>query len=72
MFYLLDETIIRQRVMELNKRLDRLYVPADLGEETHGVRLSLPALRGWLMRRRGYLSISPNVRKDTKLAADKY
>ncbi len=45
----LDELIIRQRATELNKRLDRLYVPADLGKETNSARLSLAALRSWLM-----------------------
>ncbi len=50
MFNQFDEMIIRQRTVELNRRLDRLYVPADLGEKTRGARLSFGALRGWLTR----------------------
>ena len=46
----LEEMIIRQRTVELNNRLDRLYVPPDPEKETHGARFSLAALRvlGWL------------------------
>ncbi len=49
-FSQLDEIIIRQRTVELNKRLDRLYVLANPGKEASGTRFTLAALRGWLTR----------------------
>ena len=50
MFDPLGEMIIRQRTVELNERLDRLYVPLDPEQDTRRMRFLLAALSGWPMR----------------------
>ncbi len=47
MFYQLDELNARQRIAELNKRLEKLYVPIDLSEK---------AKRGWFISLRQWLA----------------
>ena len=44
----LDEIIIRQRTIELNNRLDRLYVPGYLSKTTRSVWSVLAILFDWI------------------------
>ena len=50
MFNQLNEMIARQQSIDLNQRLERLYVPADPAEKTGNRRDLFAAFRRWFLR----------------------
>ena len=50
MFSQLNEMIARQQSIDLNQRMERLYVPADLAKKTGSLRHLFAAFRRWFMR----------------------